>query len=136
MIADVWNGSAVTSSEFDLVAAELRAGQADLSAYVEALAVKLEGALPSQTVVERERNLLRGSKRVRRIETVVHDRRYILVRRGDGLDTRCAHVVRNVVLKSDDLQLEEWVERLAQDLVAHAEASERGMDALERLLTR
>jgi hypothetical protein len=126
----------MTSSEFDLVAAELRADQADLGAYVEALAVKLEGALPAQTVVERERSLLRGSKRVRRIETDLHDRRYILVRRDDRLETRCAHVVRDVVLKSEDLQLEEWLDRLAQDLVAHAEASERGRDALERLLTR
>ena len=67
----------MASSDFDLVAAELRADQADLGAYVEALAAKLEGALPAHTVVERERTRLRGPKRVRRIETSLHDRRYI-----------------------------------------------------------
>ena len=59
-----------------------------------------------------------------------------LVRSDDRLDARCAHVVRDVVLKNEDLELEEWLDRLAQDLVAHAEASERGRDALEKLLTR
>jgi hypothetical protein len=126
----------VTHADFDLVAAELRADEADLDAYVEALAVKLEGVLPTHTVVERGRQGLRGSKRVRRIETTVLDRRYTLARAADRLDARCAHVVRDVVLKSEELELEAWVERLAQDLVAHAAESERGRDALERLLAR
>jgi hypothetical protein len=126
----------VGETDFDLVAAELRADAADLDAYVEALAVKLEDALPAETVVERGRQGLRGSKRVRRIETTVHDRRYTLARSGGRLDARCAHVVRDVVLKNEELELEAWVARLAQDLVAQAAESARGRDALERLLTR
>ena len=119
--------------DFDLVAAELRADRTDLDAYVEALAAKLEGALPQQTTVERGRTSFRGPKRVDRIETLLGDCKYILDR-GDMVTTRCAHVVRNVVLKNDEVPLEEWLDRLARDLVAHAEATDHGREALERLL--
>ena len=125
----------MSSPDFDLVAAELRADATDLAAYVEALAEKLQGALPGRTEVERERKL-RGPKRVRRIEVSLDDRRFSLERDGDRIDTRCAHVVRDVALKNEELELEEWLDRLAQDLVAHASSSERGREALERLLAK
>ncbi len=123
----------VSNFDFDLVAAELRADLTDLDAYVEALATKLEGALPQQTTVERGRRSFRGPKRVERIETLLGDSKYIL-ECGDRVTTRCAHVVRNVVLKNDDVPLEEWLDRLARDLVVHAEGTEHGREALERLL--
>ena len=39
---------------FELLASSLRADTGDLKAFVEALATKLEGALPSQTSVQRK----------------------------------------------------------------------------------
>ena len=64
--------------ELDLLAASLRADSGDLDAFVEALAVKLEAALPGQVEVERRGGLLGGRKRVRRIEVTLGDQRYEL----------------------------------------------------------
>jgi hypothetical protein len=42
--------------------------------------------------------------------------------------------VRGIVLKNEELGLDEWIESLARDLAETAEQSERGRLALERLL--
>ncbi len=69
--------------DLDLLAASLRADAGDLDAFVEALAVKLEAALPGQVEVERRGGLLGGRKRVRRIQVTLGDQRYELeVERG------------------------------------------------------
>ena len=62
--------------DLDLLAASLRADAGDLDAFVEALAVKLEAALPDQVEVERRGGRLGGRKRVRRIEVTLGDQRY------------------------------------------------------------
>ena len=121
--------------EFDLVAAELRATQPTSPRTSRRSRRSFRGALPGRTEVERERRL-RGPKHVRRIEVRLDDRHFSLERDGDRIDTRCAHVVRDVALKNEELQLDESLDRLAQDLVAHASSSERGREALERLLTK
>src|SRR5437763_869041 len=58
---------------FELVAASLRADATDLAAFVEALAVKLEGALPDSVRVERRGGLFSREKRVRRLSVVLAD---------------------------------------------------------------
>jgi hypothetical protein len=42
--------------------------------------------------------------------------------------------VRGIVLKNDELDLDDWIGLLAHDLAESAEQSERGRIALERLL--
>ena len=49
------------TDDLDLLAASLRADAGDLEAFVEALAVKLEAALPDQVEVERRGGLLGGA---------------------------------------------------------------------------
>ena len=120
---------------FELLAASLRASGGDLKAFVEVLADKLEQALPGRVTVER-RAVRRFSKerRVARIELALGDNRYIAVAGGGALETRCARAVRGVVLKSEALPLDAWLEALARDLALEAEASEQSRLALEQLL--
>jgi len=49
---------------------------------------------------------------------------------------RCsrARIVRDIVLKNDELGLDEWIDAVAADLEDAAAQSERGRVALERLL--
>ena len=59
-------------SQFDLLAASLRADAVDLRAFVEALAVKLGESFPQRVHVERKGGFLGGKQRVRRVaETAV-----------------------------------------------------------------
>jgi hypothetical protein len=120
---------------FDLVAASLRADTTDLAAFVEALAVKLEGALPDGVTVERRGDgLLSRAKRVRRISIGMDEARYDLERVGDSIQTSRCNEVRGIVIKSERLGLDEWIDALSRELTERARQSERSRLALQRLL--
>jgi hypothetical protein len=123
-------------ADFDLVAASLRADAADSRGFVEALAVRLETALPGQTQVKRRsKRFLSGEKVVRLIEVDAGDNRYALsVDDRGGVEARRSAAVRGIVLKNDPLPVDEWIDSLARDLSEQAQASEQGRQALERLL--
>jgi len=122
------------ASDFDLLAASLRADARDTGAFVEALAAKLEASFPDSVEVDRKGGIF-GAKKVRKIAIRMGDRHYEL-EAGDGLPrTRRRTVVRGIALKSDELGLDEWIDALARDLVDEAGRGERGRAALERLLT-
>jgi hypothetical protein len=122
--------------DFDLVAASLRADAADSRGLAEALALRLETALPTQTRVQRRaRKLLSRDKVVRAIEVDAGENRYSLaVDDRGGIDTHRSAAVRGIVLKNDPLPLEEWIDALARDIAEQARASAQGREALERLL--
>jgi hypothetical protein len=120
---------------FDLVAASLRADTTDLVAFVEALAVKLEGALPDGVRVERRGDgLLSRTKRVRSISIGMGEARYDLERVGDSIQTSRCNEVRGIVIKSERLDLDEWIDALSRELTERAQQSERSRLALQRLL--
>jgi hypothetical protein len=120
---------------FELVAASLRADATDLAAFVEALAVKLEGALPGSVRVERRGGgLFSRDKRVRRISVTMDETRYDLERDDGALRTSRCSQVRGIVIKSEPLDLDAWIEALSRELAVQARQSERARIALERLL--
>ena len=120
---------------FELVAASLRADATDLAAFVEALAVKLEGALPGGVRVERRGGgLFSREKRVRRISVSFDETQYDLEREDGMLRTSRRSEVRGIVIKSEALDLDAWIEALSRELAAQARQSERARIALERLL--
>ena len=101
----------------------------------EVLADKFERALPGRVSVQRRSaRLFSKEKRVVRIELALGDNRFIAVAEGGGLETRWARAVRGVVLKSEVLPLDSWLEALARELSVEAEASEQSRLALEQLL--
>jgi hypothetical protein len=124
----------VEPSTFDLLAASLRADSADLEVFVEALATKLAGSFPGQVRVERARSLFRGRRPVRRLELPLGDDRYELEHEGGRVTCVRRSVVRGIALRSERLELGEWLDGLARSLVAEAESSEQGRAALAQLL--
>jgi hypothetical protein len=121
---------------FDLDAAGLRADSSDMKAYVEALAHKLELALPAQTTVDRRsKRFMSREKVVETIQVNLGDFRYDL--RADGHRVQCsrAKAVRDVTIKTEPLGVEEWVRALAADLQARAAQSAEARAALERLVS-
>jgi hypothetical protein len=123
-------------ADIDLVASSLRADAADTRSLAEALAVKLEAALPQHTRVDRRsKGFLSRAKQVRRIEVDCGDARYSLAVDDRGaVQAVRAHEVRGIVLKNEPLALDAWIDALARDLSEMARSSEQGRLALERLL--
>ncbi|HEY2667647.1 MAG TPA: hypothetical protein VGK51_12490 [Actinomycetota bacterium] len=122
--------------DFEMVAASLRADSADLPTFVEALAAKLEGALPGRCEVDRRaKKLFSHDKVVRNLVVSVGDWRYRLQSDGSGdVEASRAKAVRGIVLKTEPLPLAEWLASLARDLSSEAATSEQARIALERLL--
>lgn len=119
---------------FDMVAAGLRADATDLNAFVEALAVKLEGALPGRVAIVRRGGLFSRSKAVREISVDMGDCRYTLVSDGGRIETARRNEVRGIAIKSEQLELDDWISGLSRELEAAARESADGRQALERLL--
>lgn len=123
-------------SDFEMLAASLRADAGDLPTFVEVFAGKLEGALGARVQVERHaKKLLSHDKVVRMITVALGDMRYTLTSDPPGvIVTMRAKAVRGIVLKSERLELAPWIESLARDLAAEAQSSEQARMALQRLL--
>jgi hypothetical protein len=121
--------------DIDLLAASLRADSSDLGAFVEALAVKLEEAVPGSVKVERRREGMFGPKLVRKIALDAGDQRLELRTSGGGnLETRCSRLSGGIVLKSETVDTDAWLTALGEALAVQAKRSETTRRALERLL--
>ena len=121
--------------DLDLLAASLRADASDTAAFLEALAARLEGALPGQVEVERKGRLFGGPKRARRIAVRLGDAHFEIESDDGLLAARRRSVVRGIALKTEELGVDAWIAALSAELLDLARTSERGRVALERLLT-
>jgi hypothetical protein len=120
---------------FELLAASLRADAGDTRAFVEALARKLEDALPHRVHVDRRGGLFSHEHPVQRIQVALGDWAYeLLSGPGSALNARRTHLVRGVALKSEEIDLDEWIETLSAELAELAQRSAQDHEALRRLL--
>jgi hypothetical protein len=119
----------------ELFAASLRADYTDANAFLEALAVKLEGSLPQHTTVTRHSSLFSREHPVKEIAVSLGDYQYRIGRERQGpLMTQRAKVVRGIVLKTEQIAVEQWIEELAEGLAQIATNSAQARAALERFL--
>jgi hypothetical protein len=124
-------------SALDLAAAEVRLDSADTHALIEALAGRLEEALPRLTAVRRRRVGGFRSKQteVERIEVELGEERFELVQaRGDFQCLR-HRVVRGITLKRDELPVAQWIVELVGEVTRTAALGEQARISLEGLLT-
>jgi hypothetical protein len=120
---------------FELLASSLRADSGDLKTFMEALATKLEGALPSRTTVERKGGgIFSKEKRVHQIFVEMGETRFALKTDSGRVECTRGRAVRGIVLKTDQLPLDEWINDLSRVLTDEAQRSEQARMALERLL--
>jgi hypothetical protein len=121
------------SPDFDLSAASLRAGGAELDGVVQVLAEKLESALPGQTHVRRRgRRALSRERRVSELEVNLGS----CFRLEADRSVRCwrEKIVGGVTIKREPLELGDWLRALTEELDASSEATARARTELERLL--
>jgi hypothetical protein len=119
--------------EFELVAASLRADSDDSRAFLAALATKLTGALPDHTRV-REGGGLFGKKRVSEIEVDLGETRLTVADRSGRLVATRSKAVRGIVLKNEEIPLDEWIDILSEAVTQQATSTEQGRLALQRML--
>lgn len=119
---------------FDLSAAEWRKGITDEKILIQALAVRLEQALPHVTIVNRSFSLFSSQKPVKSIVIRLDEAEYALRNEASGIQAQLGKVVRGIRLKSEDLSLPEWLNRLSTDLELYATRHGEAREKLERFL--
>lgn len=116
------------------VAAELaRHHQSDAREFFQLLVLLLEGALPEVTVVER-RGAFLGKKRPVRVTVALDDYEYALEDTSRQLVAMRRHIVRGIALKTEDIEVAQWIEALSAALEERARSGAKAREALERLL--
>lgn len=119
----------------ELLAASLRADSSDNKAFLEALATKLAGSLPNQTTVIRQSSIFSREHPVKEITVLMGDYQYRIGREKQGpIVTQRAKVVRGIVLKTEQIPVEQWINELAGALAEEAAHSAQARDSLERFL--
>ncbi|WEG11180.1 hypothetical protein PU629_13490 [Pullulanibacillus sp. KACC 23026] len=121
--------------EFDLSAAIWRKGLTDEKAFIAALAERLSQALPGKVRVEKKKKLFSKDGYVSLIEVVFEDEHFIIqFHPQHGVTAEKAKVVREVRLKSDRVELDEWLSALSAEIEGYAEKHRDIRSSLERFL--
>lgn len=121
--------------QVDLLAASLRADATDLKAFMEALATKLAEALPDATTVARQNKFFSREHPVKEITVMLGEYQYrISYEPPRPLQTLRAKIVRGIVLKTEQMRMDQWIDALAADLAQEAMQSAQAHAALERFL--
>jgi len=119
----------------ELFAASLRADKTDLKTFLDALAVKLEGSLPDYTRVTRQGSFFSRERSVKEIVVSLGEYQYRIGREKQGsLVAIRAHVVRGIVLKTEQIPVDQWIDELSEALAQLASRSAQSRAALERFL--
>jgi hypothetical protein len=110
-------GTMTGPAEFDLNAAWLRRANGDMKAFMQALAVRLEDALPDRVEVERKRDgfFSRESHAVR-IAVAFDSSLYTLILDHGRLHARFAKIVHGVSLSSGEITVPEWFAALNREV--------------------
>src|SRR5438128_12476808 len=121
--------------QVEMLAASLRSDTTDVKAFMEALAVKLEGSLPNQTTVTRHSSLFSREHPVKEIAVTMGDYQYRISHERQGpVMTQRAKVVRGIVLKTEQIPVDQWIEELAEAMAQVAANNAQARVALERFL--
>lgn len=135
MVDDANQDDAGEGMGFELLASSLRADAADEGAFLEALASKLEGALPHRVTIQRGGGLFTHTHPVQHMAVNLGDWEYeIRTEHGGTLAAARTHAVRGIALKSEPMGVDEWIATLGEELALLAERSAHDRAALQRLL--
>jgi hypothetical protein len=114
------------------LAQALRADAGSVTQLFETLAERLEREMPELARVERRGGFL-TSKRVDSVEIGLDGSVFKLRRDGGRVVAERGEVVRGIVLKTDVVGVDEWLQSLCEALSAHAGTSAQALDALRRI---
>lgn len=121
--------------QFDLDAAVLRRSESELRAFMEALAVRLDGALPGRVDVDRRRDgLFSKTSHVARLKLRGERAVYELSCDRGRLDATRAKLVRGVVISSSAISPQDWLAEVKGEVQALAEKAGAASDLLHDFL--
>jgi hypothetical protein len=126
-------------SDFDLVAAQLRADSSDADTFFRVLVTKLSDALGERVVLQRGGGVFRRERPVTGIDldmtTAGSGVMLCAHRERGGMDCTVARKVRGIVLSTKQVSMAQWVEELVSALSEEARRSRQTWNELHGLLS-
>jgi hypothetical protein len=120
--------------KFGVAAALSRSYAEDQRAFLKSLAATVQNALPGHVGIVRGGLFGLGSA-IRELRIDLGEERYVLHDPGRGsLVAQRALVKRGIVLRTDPVPVEQWIQELGDALQAHARTSEEAARALRRFV--
>jgi hypothetical protein len=121
--------------DFDLSAAIWRKGLTDEKAFIAALAERLSQALPVKVRVEKKKKLFSKESYVSLIEVAFEDAHFIVnFHPQHGVTAEKAKVVRDIRLKTDRIDFDDWLSALSSEIELYAQKHSDIRSSLERFL--
>lgn len=120
--------------DLDLAAATLVNDNRDVHMLLKALAGQLAGALGERLKVERKGGLLHKSDEVRSLDATVGKEQFHAELHGGGVSCSIGHSSGGIRIRSEEVQMEEWLRRLLAALQAEAAYSQTARQALEDIV--
>jgi hypothetical protein len=124
-------------SQIELLAASLRFNASDISNSMLALATLLESIAPQNCQVKKKKRGLRSkSTSIEEISIQLGEYRFLMsVGNGtNSIRTTRLKIVRDIVIKTDDLPVDQWIASLAEMLALESQRSESARIAISKLL--
>ncbi len=119
----------------DLLAASMRYDASDIESFISSVAARMGSLFPSNTEVHlKRRSLLSKEKGVESVTVTFDDNLFALDCRSGRVVAKYSQRVRGIVLKSIELPVSEWVEKLVHVAAIEAEKVGKDRTALAKLL--
>lgn len=123
------------AGDFDLGMAWYRKTQGDLRAFLEAFAVRMDGAVPGRVKIERRRDgLFSRTAHVVKVTISGEANAYVLSLDDGRLAAERAKSVRGVILKSEAMDFPQWLSALNADLQRLADRAGNAQSVLHDFL--
>jgi len=124
-------------SQLELLAASLRLGNSDIESSMNALAELLLSISPTGVKIKkRRRTLLSKETMIEEISIQLSDQIYTIANTKSVNVVKCSRlkVVRDIVIKTDELTMDKWAASLAQQVAVEAEQSEITRITINKML--
>jgi hypothetical protein len=129
--ADAGAGDAL---DVEVAMAGLRAEMNDVHQLLRVLVKSLVESLGERVKVERKGGLLRKSEEIKSVEVEIGHDVFRADPHGSGVDCSVGHSSGGIRIRSEQVPLEEWIERLLRALQTEAAHSQTARLALERIV--
>jgi len=107
----------------------------DARTFLPLLAAVLEASMPDDTEVERKGRLFSKEKTVRKVRVLAGQNTFEIEDPGNGrLQALRIQTVRNIVLKRDEMRVDEWLTALSAEIALRAKDNEATFFALKNML--
>ena len=122
-------------SQIELLAASLRFNASDISNSMLALATLLQSIAPQTCQVKKKKRGLRSKETsIEEISIQLGEYRFLMSVGPRSLAVDSPKIVRDIVIKTEDLPVDQWISSLAEMLALESQRSESARIAISKLL--